>query len=339
MQENISNRIIAGSDLFWDILNIKGYGDSSHSTLNLAADSNKISGGVYVQDELSLSESVIANAGGRYELGFISVGSSTTSQLTGEKYHNAFVYDIGLTWNFVKSSKLYAKFATVYRYPFTDEQVSYYGFGGNYFNQNIEAETGYDINTGIGISLFNKLIDIDAGFFLLDMANEISYNTATSRNENLDKTRHMGVESSVSIPVKDILNLKVDYTYTYAYFLEGVNSGDQVPLVSNHMVNAEASFYLPFGFVIAGSFRFVSDFFQGGDYKNTQQKAAGYKVMDLSLRYKHDYVPGKLELSFSLSNLLNEKYSTTAYFDSYGGLSYYYPAPGLTWKLGATYRY
>lgn len=50
-------------------------------------------------------------------------------------------------------SKLFAKFDTVYRYPFVDEQVLYYGFGTDQFYSNPKLEEGWSTEADVEMNV------------------------------------------------------------------------------------------------------------------------------------------------------------------------------------------
>ena len=59
-----------------------------------------------------------------------------------EKTYKAEAYEAGLTLLVGKRSKIFTKYATIYRIPFLDEVASFNGFGPPLFLQDLEKEKG-----------------------------------------------------------------------------------------------------------------------------------------------------------------------------------------------------
>ena len=325
-----TNSLTIGTDLYWEGLTVDWFSEKERIN-KTSANLSKISSGFYVRDDIGLLESLRLSAGARYELAAITAKGTPGTSLAGQKVHQAFVFDAGLVYNFLEKSKVYARFEQVYRYPFLDEQVSYYG--SYQFHPDIEPERGYNIEAGAEILLFD-ILTLGVNGFLLDMTDEIAnLGWPTFKNVNLDKTRHIGAEGSLALDLFGYAKLAGNYTYTLTTFLEGAYAGKEVPLVPNHQAYGELTFFLPLGFSTGGGVRYVSRCYQGGDTANTLEPVSDYLLLDLKISYKPDYIPGDLEIFFSIENLLDTRYAPYVYSGSY------YPAPGRNWKAGGSYRY
>jgi iron complex outermembrane receptor protein len=336
--DGFANRLICGLDGGWDILGIVGFADASRSTTTLDAYAQRTNGAAFVHDELTLADSVHLGAGARYDVEYSWAGSALDSSLTGGGLSQAFVVDSGIAYNPVKNTKLFARFSTLYRSPFIDEQVSFYGFGTDFFNADLEPETGWSVDAGAEASLLDGSLSVGVAAYMLDMTGEISFNASTMRNENMANTRHIGGDAHAELTIADVSIFRAVYSYTFAYFTAGANEDREIPLVSNHVASAEALIDLPFGVKLGGAVRYSSDFYYGGDNANEQPKAPGYAVVDLSLHYSPDFIPGKADVMIAVENLLNQSYATTGYYSSYDKTSYAYPSPPLTIKAGISIR-
>jgi iron complex outermembrane receptor protein len=328
------NRLITGIDLYWETLHVDRFSEEARQNKTLAATLDKGSAGIYVRNDLSPMEAFIVGAGIRYELALIRAFADLGTALDDEKPHKSLVYDVSVVYHFLDESKIFARYERVYRYPFLDEQVSYYGFGGDQVYTDIEAETGNTADTGIELKLFDRDLTIGTDCFIVQMENEIAFNNETLRNENLEKTLRLGAEVYLSVSLfHKFFEFAGNYTYTSATFLEGENKDKELPLVPNHKAFAELTLNLPYGISFGGSLEVVGDFYQGGDYGNEKDRVTGYSVIDIFLRYHPDYIPGELELFAGIENILDELYTPFVSWDGY------YPAPGFSWKIGGTYRY
>jgi iron complex outermembrane receptor protein len=332
------NRLVVGADGYYDLLNLKSFTDMSRSTSYLETQVSKMSLGVYAQDELSLLKWLILSGGLRYELAQIAAKTLKTSgaNIDEQKIHQALVYDAGLLFKLSKDLRAWARYATTFRYPFVDEQVSIYGFGTDTFYKDLRPETGYNLEAGAAYRMF-KMLTISGNGFLLDMNDEITFDLTKFANVNLDKTRHFGVEAQADLVLANLLELSGNYTFTRAFFLEGANQGKTIPLVPVHQASANVVLHLPLGFDIGGSGQYVGETYAAGDLGNTQPLVDGYFLLGAFVRYRPSYLPGKLELYFGAENLLGTLYSTVAVYSS--GQVFYYPGQGRSWKIGGSYRY
>ncbi|MBN1797421.1 MAG: TonB-dependent receptor [Spirochaetales bacterium] len=326
-----SNSLTAGADLSWDIFDFNRYDDVDRDTKNLAVLIIKSSYSGYLNNKLSLSETLHLNAGIRYEFTQIAADASLGTDLDDEKVHHAFVWDAGVVWEFLPQSKLYSRFERVYRYPFIDEQVSYYGFGSDQVYDDIEAEYGYNIETGSELKLFDDMLTMYINLFYLEMENEIAFNNMTMRNENMDRTRRIGGEAGVSIEIENFLIISGNYTYTYATFIAGDNEGKFIPLVPENDIYTEITFTLPLGFSLGSSLHYRGICFQGGDFSNTSDVIEDYFLLNGFVKYTVDFMPGKLQIMCNFKNILDNSYATLV---SWGG---YYPEPGFNWKISVSY--
>ncbi|MFC1826197.1 TonB-dependent receptor domain-containing protein, partial [Thermodesulfobacteriota bacterium] len=247
-----------------------------------------------------------------------------------EKVHRGEAFETALTYMIGGRSKIYAKYATVYRIPFIDEQASYYGFAGDAFYNDIEKEKGksYEIGTQ-----FYPLKGLMAGLTLyrIDMEDEIIY--SGGRNRNFDKTRHEGIEADFSYSLKEWFTLFGNFTYHEATVEAGQYNGKEIPLVPTRMANVYAEIYLPCNFVLEPKVKYVSDSYQGGDNSNTSEKLDAYTLYDLFLYYRPQWNSMGFQAFFGIENLTDENYSTMNF---YGG---FYPEPGITWKGGLSFLF
>jgi len=341
----LPSRLTLGSDAYLDLLDLKRFMDKERERKDFEAGISKLSLGAYAQGEIAmLEEALLLSAGLRYDLARISAETLLTagSEIDAAETHQALVYDLGLVTRPAERARLYVKFTTLFRYPFTDEQASVYGYPSDEFLSDLKPERGTQVEAGGRLRLLEAL-SLEGRAYLLDMEDEIAFNPATFRNENLDRTRHLGGEVEVKATQAESLELSAGYAFSRAVFSGGANEGHQVPLVPNHRVRLDSTLKLPFELALKACGSYTSDSFVGGDPANAQEKLDGVMLLALSLHYRPSSVPGKLELFVGVDNLLDTRYAETAYYgfdpETYTYRTGYYPSPGRTWKLGGAYRY
>ncbi|MEA2081129.1 MAG: TonB-dependent receptor, partial [Elusimicrobiota bacterium] len=243
--------------------------------------------------------------------------------------------DISLLYKPGEKSKVFTKFSTLYRCPFTDEQAIYSGWG-NKFVTGLEAEKGKSAEMGSDI-YFLRNLKAGLTLFRISMKNEIAWNSATSQNENLDETKHDGIELSASWSISKNSKLYGNYTYSAAEFTDGQYKGKKLSLVPAGKAFIAADISPARGLVLSSKASYTGSCYLSGDYDNEVSKLKNYTLLDISLRYKSEDAP--FALFAAVDNALNEKYSTLGYYSSWSGVSTYYPSPERSFKAGVSMEF
>ena len=347
------NKVIVGVDYYNEPYKKDIFSDRERTAQLSTADFTRESLGYYIRDEFSIFKNLIFSAGYRFERAFIK-GSNVDffkpeNNFTNQKNtYNAEAYEAGLTWLFGKKSKLFAKYATVYRIPFLDEVASFSGFGGSFLT-GLEKEKGISMEAGTEFYPLDNL-KIGLTLFRIDMEDEIQWvttdpSTGAGKNQNVGKTQHDGAEFSISYLWEKRAKFYGNFTYHQATFENGVNSKKEIPMVPNRMANAGMEIYLPYNLTLRPEIRHVSDCFLAGDNDNNTEKLEAYTLLNFYVHYKPSF--GKLGLTafLGVDNIADEKYSSFG-IDyeqySYPGVSYpnfYYPMPGRTFKAGIAFEF
>lgn len=332
---NLPLRFVGGADLYGASINLDTYSDVQRTTKTNTASYWEFSGAPYVTVKLDILKNLFVNGGLRYD-GALLGAKSQSGTVDTSMYHNALVYDGGLTYRPWEPVKVYAKYGTLFRYPFVDEQAEIL-FGTPYFNTNLKPETGYNAEGGLSV-LWAKGLSFSGNLYLMELRDEIAFNSITNHNENLDQTRRVGTNLSVTVKPITFLELTGTYAYVDAQFTAGPNNGKLIPLVPAHSVTAELSLTLPADLRLSSTAEYHSDAFQGGDTANTQEKIAPYTVYGAQIRWALGSQDSRFIIQGTVKNLLDTHYAPTAYWNSWTG-SAYYPADGRSLSLQAEYRY
>ena len=331
-----ANRLVAGVDLALHELDVDRYATPGRTDDPTVGSVDMETMGYYLRNEFAICEDLVLGLGARFETADIDATVSTAGAQTVDdsKRHDVTAFEASLNKTFENKSKVFARIGSVYRFPFVDEQVSYYGFG-DVFYTDIEAEEGLNIELGTDVKLRDNL-SVGATLFRLTMKDEISFNAVDYRNENLDETSHRGVEANVSYAPCASCRFSANYTYTEAEFTDGPNDGKEIPLVPEHKASLAMETDLPLDIALRAVATYVGESWLGGDYANAGDRIDDYTVVDLFARRDCPRVEG-LSIYVGVENVLNEKYVTAAYrgFEEDG----YYPAPETTIWGGATYRF
>jgi iron complex outermembrane receptor protein len=341
------NKVIVGVDYYNEPYKKDIFSNRERTKQLSKADFTRDSMGYYLRDEFSLLKNLIFSAGYRFERASIKGSnddfSTPSNDFADQKNtYNAEAYETGLTWLWGKKSKLFAKYATVYRIPFIDEVASFSGFGGDFLT-GLEKEKGISMEAG---TEFYPLENLKLGLtiFRIDMEDEIEYVydpvTFTGKNQNTGKTRHDGAEVSLSYLWPKYLKVFGNYTYHMATFEDGANNKKEMPLVPKQMANAGMEVYLPYNLTLRPEIQYVSDAFLSGDNDNSTEKLEAHTLLNFYINYKPSF--GKLGLTafLGVDNIADVKYSSFGIdYAQYGMPNFYYPMPGRIFKAGLSFTF
>ena len=342
-----ANKVVVGLDYYHEPYK-KEFFSSRERTMKTAwADLTKDSLGFYVRDEFSLLKSLILGVGFRSERATID-GSHTdvlmpaNSFRNEEKTYQAEAYEAGLTWLVGKQSKIFTKYATVYRFPFLDEMASFNGFGGPSFLMDLDKEKGVSYEVGTEFVPVENL-KIGLTLFRIDMEDEIQYVYVTpwsGYNQNVGKSRHDGAEISLSYLWEKRARFYGNFTYHKATVENGPNNGKEMPLVPNHMANAGVEIYLPWNLTVRPEVRYVGSAYLSQDFDNNAEKLDSYTLYNLYLSYRPAMEKLKITAFIGVENLADEKYESFGSDNvSWGGINTYYPMAGITFKGGLSFEF
>ena len=335
-----TNKLTAGIDYYREPFKMDRYATRERTRKLGVVDLERQTVGYYLRDEFQIFDPLILTGGYRWEEANISGNSLTLPgavDFDTKKTHRGDAYELGLTYLIGEKSKVFAKYATAYRLPFIDEQASYYGWG-NGFLADLEKEKARTMEWGTSLNPLKNLT-VGLTLFRIDMENEISWNNATYRNENLDETRHQGVEATFSYLWEKRLKIYGSYTYHEATYRAGQYDGKELPLVPNHVVKLGAEWYLPATFVLRPEIRLVSDAYLSGDNENTGEKLSAYQVCDLFLFYRPVVGRTKISVFAGVENLTDELYATTGVKGTAFSPQTYYPMSERTFKCGISFEF
>jgi iron complex outermembrane receptor protein len=257
-----------------------------------------------------------------------------------DKTYNAEAYEAGLTWLVGKKSKVFAKYASVYRIPFLDEVASFNGGGGGFLTS-LEKERGISMEVGTQFYPLDNL-KIGLTLFRIDMEDEIQYVGVfpTGYNQNAGKTRHDGAEFSLSWLWEKRARLYGNFTYHLATVEDGIYNKKEMALVPSRMANAGVEIYLPYDLMLRPEVRYVGDAFLSQDFNNIAEKLDGYTLLSLYLSYKPSFGKVSMTTFFGVDNLADVKYSSFgSYNGAFGGINTFYPMPGITFKGGLSFAF
>jgi Fe(3+) dicitrate transport protein len=179
--------------------------------------------------------------------------------------------------------------------------------------QDVANETAWNYELGVRWQAMPALAT-SATLFRIDYDDQIQYNKAADRYENLGETRHQGVELEADWQATERLSLGLGYTYLDTEQLNGANAGKELPNASQHHLSLRAGYQYQ-QWQASLSAQYASDSFS--DAANTEQETANgdagklpsYTLVNARLGRDIVLAGGRtLNLGLAATNLLDEDY-------------------------------
>lgn len=283
-------------------------------------------GGLYLHNTTHLNESLALTAGAR-EQRYRQRTSDTAGTPALESRVTKTASELGLAWQASSNWKLFAKTASTFRYPVLDELTTFGGFA----SPAPRPERGR--GTDLGAEWRVRGASVQVTLYDLRMTDEIAYNGLTFQNENLQKTRHRGIEIDARWQIARQWLLNASFNEKDASFSEGANRGKTIPLVPRQRRGLGLTWQ-------GGDFgthnlsaTYVGERHFGGDEANAFASLPAYTTLDWQSHWRI----GAWELSGKVLNLTDRKYAPSG-FDYGFGASYYVANPRSAY-LSAKYNF
>ena len=287
---------------------------------------DRTGGGFYVHNTTEVTDRLALTLGARQQRMHTEATDSTATgrvDITADMTAT----EIGAVWRPAATWKLFAKASKTFRYPVLDELTTWGGFAVP--APKPESGRGMDIGAewrSGGHSVQTTLYD-------LKMEDEIAYNAFTGQNENLQKTRHRGIE--IDSHWKLSMNWRFDLSWTgrEATFREGANAEKTIPLVPESRWTAKLAWDGGQWGSHALLANHVGTRYFGGDEANARARLPAYTTLDWQSRW----LVRQWELALRIANLTDRKYAPVAF--DYGFGAGYYPANPRAAYVTARYRF
>lgn len=324
----VVNRLTVGIDYYYSTSTLESY--TLAGPLTEATDFTWSTLGIYLFDEITFAKRLTLSFGVRWQKGDFDIentpsGSAAASHSYDE---NQYAWTVGLAYRLAPQSKVYARVSRTFRFPVADEYFTFGGFMA------LEPEQAMNYEAGVEYT-FMQNGRASLTFFWMEVTDEISYNSITMLNENLDDTRHVGVEASLRVPFGAGSPSYGFATFTWqkVEFTAGPNEGNLVPLVPEIKASAGVSLQPFEGFTATGQINYVGKRYMGQDFGNVADQMDSYFTVDLRLSYRWK----QLEVFLNALNILGQEYESASFYSEWG--SGYYPAPTRQIWGGLSFRF
>jgi iron complex outermembrane recepter protein len=325
----MKNRFIAGLDLTRnkeDILNTSSYAPQAAFTL----EKNNL--GVFLHDEMFVTENLAISGGYRYdrvEYGFGSV-------VTEKPEFSESLATAGISWQFMNSSNLYFEYGSGLRYPLLDEMFDFFS---NSINSGLSPQTSESCQAGVNLFFSNRFF-VNSALYRIRTRDEIFFNPrgggwGFGANENFaGSNNRKGLEIGSGLQL-DRLTLSGSLTFTGSEVEDGVYSGSNVPGVPSRSFSVKGIYFLNDNLDLTLEGIYAGKRYFESDWANTFPKQEDYFLLNSRIQYKKDGVL----LHLDLKNILNQEYSQYGVLGGSPTQRAYYPSPKFNVMAGITFEY
>jgi len=296
--------------------------------------------GLYLQEELNLTEDLILSAGIRRDT--VRYRGSDAAQLD-RRFRERFEEwspKGALTWRVAEPVSLYASYSRGFRFPNVDEAFGFFGFSPALEPQTSDGyEAGVKVRTRrIALNLAYYDMDVEDEIFLFPLPPPIF-----GLNLNVDRVRHRGVELWANLRPCDWLELYGSYTWDDAkmrrLFDSSAVKGLRMPITPRHRGNLGFTLFLPYGFELGANANYVGSRFATNDVANVQ-KIGSYASYDLRVGWRHAFPHGvSLGVEGLVYNVTDRQYVETGGFSLFSPRVAFFPAPGRNYLAGVWVEY
>jgi len=317
-----ANTLVSGIDLYKSSLDIdSNFASSGYHNTN---ETKRESLAFYMTDKIRLNSTTEVNIGLRRQKVALDVTSNTitptpSNTATDDKDDTLTSWDISFNHHFTPDAGAYVRLAKGMRFPVLDEIWGF--FFGTINLLEPQQSRHFEIGAHVNVNLQHRL---SVNVFGIKLEDEIIYNPITFANQNLDPSRHEGIDIIYQGKLDPSWTLNVAFNYRRATFREGIFAGNDIPEIPRKRLTLTQQFDLGqqrsvgIDTVYTGERRF------GGDFNNEGKNMPGHALMHMNYQQEnHGWL-----FSLKINNLTNQK---TADFGIYGAFAdnpyFYYALP------------
>jgi iron complex outermembrane receptor protein len=307
--------------------------------------------GVFLQNELSVSERVQLTLGVRFD----TVEFDVTDSFLGDGDDSGVLeFDdtspmAGVVVDLTDNLGLYATYSSAFETPTTTELnqpfLTQGGFNGALapqFAENFEVGVRGTIGSNHRYEVALFTIDVDDELIPFPVFTAPGGTVVSGRNfyQNAAKSSREGLEFSWVGSPTDSLRTTVSYAYsdfTFENFVDSAGvpfSGNVIPGTAENVLFSEIAYTAPRGWYVAAEALFTDE--QFADNGNTAAALVDDYTL-VSLRFGHEFELGNLTLSpfAGVHNLTDETYTANVRLNAFGA-RFFEPGPGRNGYAGVT---
>lgn len=300
--------------------------------------------GIYIQDVLTLSDTVDLTFGARFD----DVEYDISDRFLTDGFDDSGTLDfsntspmIGINVALTDEINAYANYSTAFETPTTTELANPADTGG--FNQDLSSQTAENLEVGLRGSL-NPRNFFELAVFDISVDDElIPFESAGGREyfRNAGSSERTGIEFSLVSEPTSRLRAMLSYTYSDFQFDEYVTpdddySGNDIPGIADSVLFGEITYTHPRGW-----FASLDAMRVGAQYADDSNLAriGSYTVANLRIGASFESGSARLSPFVGINNLTDERYFSNIRINAFGppgGKRYYEPAPDRNIYAGIT---
>ncbi len=341
------NRLIVGFDFDEQDDDRRRYMNNFGVRGGLTLDQNESVGsrGVYIQDELNVSDAVDLRFGLRYD----EVEFDVTDRFlgngddSGKRKLDDVSPMLGFSAQLSDSVSLYATYSSAFETPTTTEYNNPSGGGG--FNPTLEPQTARNLEVGLRGSIADRhryevaVFNIEVDDELIPF--EVPGSPGRDYFANAGKSTRDGVEFSLTAQPTDRLRATFSYTYSDFTFKEFTTesgrdyAGNTIPGTAEDVIFGELEYRNPNGWY--GALEAIRI---GDQYANNANSAGtdAYTLTNLRFGYERETDSLVIAPFAGVNNLLDETYTANLRINAFGG-RFYEPGPDRHLYAGVTFSF
>ena len=216
----------------------------------------------------------------------------------------------------------------------------------------VKPEELLDLEFGAGY--VSKKINLKLNFFWMNLSNEIiPYGQVNDDGYpirgNADETIHRGIETSLRLMLPKRFEFNGNFSYNDNYFKKFIFydydwnqyqavahdfGGNQIAGFPQVLANMRLTYRLP-SFTASVRLQHVGKQYLDNT-ENEDRTVPAHNILNANLVYSIGRFLGSrnLQLSIHFNNILNEKYFSAGYYDSWEGKNFYWPGAEYNWIAG-----
>ena len=282
--------------------------------------------GVYLDNNIALTPTTRITLGGRLQQLSDQVQVVGVGTLPGDDTLTA--WQVGVRQQLTEPWAVYAKYGTSFRIPNADE-VNAVG------NVPLQPQTSRD--SEVGLEWRRTHVSFTLSIYELLLHNEIAFNPINFTNQNLDPTRHRGVEISSRWLLNPRWTLTANATWQQVQYRAGQYAGNQIPVIPQSLYTLGLAWQPQEKTSLSMAWRYVGAQRLDNDQSNSSpNRLEAYNVLDVKWQQK---LSAALTFALSVENALNILYASYGVRSLSSAAYTLYPEPRRAVNVSLSYAF
>ena len=298
---NMKSIFVAGSDYYKYATTVDSSGNFFGPSLS-NSNIGRRDFAYYADEKLYPLNDLALEAGYRkqkttYDVNYADLVNPVLNQV-GTTHYDKEAYRFSANYTVLEKTNVFASYAKGFRFPVTDEFVvpGYVVYPGFFVPTQINTGLRPQITEEFDAGVRWRPLARFAGtltYFNSKNRDEIFFNPLTFANENYDRTKRQGVETSVFVGLTEKLSLNAAYSYTEALFDGGQFGGNRIPLAPKNKASAKLTYTVD-GWRFSLASVYTGARYAISDQANVGEQLPGYTTYDAGIGYKYKKGDGPL---------------------------------------------